>query len=178
MTKVEANTNNWYGLDQPAGSTGNTLEIKPKPRRPSPFADFAGWRSGAPNDSSKPAQAAPKPAAAPKPIDTSTALGAAFKKASDAMKDYVHALEQEPQDLKDIKDKEANAAKAQSELSNAITDEARLMHRHNQVDTLEHAILDIVWTHVERRKVETASEVLFRAAATKALNLVRTSPAP
>ena len=174
MTKVEANTNTWYGLDQPAGSTGNSLEIRP---RTSPFPDFRGWGSGGPKKAPKPDPAAPKPKVVPKPIDTQSALGVAFKKASDAMKAYVEALEAKQQIPKDIADKESKAAAAQIELSVAIANEAALMCRLKHADTLEQAILKVVEAHVGNKKVDAANEVLFRGAAMEVLNKVRTSPA-
>jgi hypothetical protein len=63
-------------------------------------------------------------------------------------------------------------------LSAAIANKADLMCRLKQVDTFEHAILDVVRKHVEGGKVDPANEVLFREAAKQALNQVRTSPAP
>jgi hypothetical protein len=173
MTKVEANTNSWYGLDRPAGATGNNLEIQ---RRPSPFADFQGWGSGA---SPKATPAAPNSAVARKrAIDTRSALGAAFQKAVDAMKDYVKALEKKPQSPKDIKEKESKAAEAQSELTTAIVNEAGLRCRLRQADNPGRAIFDIVRAYVGPGMVDAAKEVLFREAAKEALNLVRTSPDP
>jgi|GEM_PF-1434972 septum formation topological specificity factor MinE len=180
MIKVEVNTNNWVGLDQSADSTGNSLEArptKPKPRS-SPFRDFQPWGSRQPTKAPKDDPAAPMPKVTPKPIDARSALGAAFKKASDAMIAYVKALESIPQNPNDIADKESKAAAAKSELSAAIANKADSMCRLKQVDTFEHAILDVVRKHVEAGKVDPANEVLFREAAKQALNHVRTSPAP
>jgi hypothetical protein len=91
---------------------------------------------------------------------------------------YVKALESIPQNPNDIADKESKAAAAKSELSAAIANKADSMCRLKQVDTFEHAILDVVRKHVEAGKVDPANEVLFREAAKQALNHVRTSPAP
>jgi hypothetical protein len=96
------------------------------------------------------------------------------------MKDHVRALERNPIPH-DIEKRESNAAVAQRELSIAIAHEAELMCRLEQAHTPEEAILKIVSTYVGRtyegtRKVDTASEVLFREAAKQALGLVRTTP--
>ena len=163
-------------LDQPAGGT---LEFKPKPaKRPSPFSDFAGWGSGSATKAPKPAPTVPKAKVAPKPIGGGSALGAAFKKAIDAMKHYVKALEQNPQNANDIATKESNAVAAQSELSVAIAGEVDLMCYLKQADTPKEAILKVVEAHVGNKKVDPASEVLFREAAKEALNPIRTWHAP
>jgi len=175
MIKVNVNANNWNGLDQPAAATGgNGLESKPS--RPSPFPNFHGWGSGAPTTAPKSVPAAPTPAVARKAIDTRSALGAAFQKASDAMVAYVKALENNPQIPKDIANKESKAAEAQSELTTAIVHEAGLRCRLKQADNPERAIFDIVRAYVGPGMVDSATEVLFREAAKEALNLVRTSP--
>jgi hypothetical protein len=175
MIKVNVNANNWNGLDQPAGSTGgNGLESKPD--RPSPFPKFHGWGSGAPTKSPKPVPAAPTPPVARKAIDTRSALGAAFKKASDAMRAHVKSLENNPQIPNDIANKQSKAAEAQSELTTAIVNEAGLRCSLKQADNPERAIFDIVRTYVGPGMVDAAKEVLFREAAKQALNLVRTDP--
>lgn len=133
---------------------------------------------GAPKNAPKPDPAAPKPKVAPKPIDLQPALGAAFKKAIDAMKDYVKALEQKPQNANDIATKESKAVAAQIGLSVAIANEAVLTCRPEHADTLEQAILKVVEAHVGNKKVDAANEVLFRGAAKEVLNKVRKSPAP
>jgi hypothetical protein len=179
MIKVNVNANNWNGLDQPAAATGgNGLESKPSRPRPSPFPNFHGWGSGAPNKAPKSVPAAPTPSVARKAIDTRSALGTAFKKASDAMVDYVKALENEPQIPEDITNKESKAAEAQSELVTAIVNEADLRRRLNQADNPEHAILDIVRAYVGPGMVDAAREVLFREAAKQALQQVQKNPAP
>jgi hypothetical protein len=175
MIKVNVNANNWNGLDQPAAATGgNGLESKPS--RPSPFPNFHGWGSGAPAKAPKSVPAAPTPAVARKAIDTRSALGAAFQKASDAMVAYVKALEKNPQIPKHIANKESSkAAEAQSELATAIVNEARLRCHLKQADNPERAIFDIVKAYVGPGMVDAAKEVLFREAAKDALNFVRTS---
>jgi hypothetical protein len=177
MIKVDVNGNNWNGLDQPTGSIGgNGLESKPA--RPSPFPNFHGWGSGAPTKAPKPVPAAPTPAVARKAIDTRSALGAAFKNASDAVMAYVKALESNPQIPEDIANKESKAAEAQRELTTAIVLEAGLRCRLKQADNPERAIFDIVRDYVGPGIVDAAKEVLFREAAKEALNLARKIPDP
>lgn len=132
--------------------------------------------SGEPTKAPKPVPAAPTPAVTRKAIDTRSALGAAFKKASDAMMAYVKALENNPQIPNDIANKKSKAAEAQSELTTAIVNEAGLRCRLKQADNPERAIFDIVRTYVGPGMVDAAKEVLFREAAKQALNLVRTDP--
>jgi hypothetical protein len=169
MAKVEVSTNNLHALDRALGPPGDNLEIKPEQqrRRPSPFTDFHGWGPSVPKAAPKPATT--PPVIAPKPIKAQSPIVGVFKKASDAMKAYAKALEENPQNADKIKDKELEAANAQNELSAAIGREADLMYRNKQAVTREYAILQIVEVHVTRKKVAVADEVLFREAAKQAL---------
>jgi hypothetical protein len=177
----------WAG--SAAGATGNSLERKPRPKRPSPFKDFPGWGSDGPKKAPKPAPADPKPevvpkpidppsAVAPKPIDPQSAVGAAFKKASDALKVFATALGKKSPDPNEIADTESKAAAARRELSVAIAVEAVLMVGLNQAASPTQAILILVKAHAEHGKVDAADEVLFREAAKDVLKQTQTSQVP
>jgi hypothetical protein len=80
MIKVEVNTNNWVGLDQSAGSTGNSLEARPTKPRSSPFRDFQPWGSRQPTKAPKDDPAAPKLKVTPKRLTPAQPLALPSKR--------------------------------------------------------------------------------------------------